>query len=345
LLGPLSDRFGRRPVLLGGLATFALAGIACALSTNMTMLLVFRLIQGIGAGAGGTLPFAIIRDLFDGMKAKTRMSAVTVVLGAGPIIAPLLGAALLQIGDWRLIFGALGIAGFVLLAIVMLGFEETFRDGKHHALSARGMLASYHGVLTNRRFLGNAMVNAAAFSCMFAYISGSPAVLMGNMGASSGTFSLLFACAAAAFMLGSALNGTLATKLVSSRALVLTGTLCLVIGSVAILVLTFAGALRQATFTALSALSIFGCGFLSPTVAHDALQPMGRQAGVASAALRCMQMLLAAGASALVGFFYDGQTALATASVMTGFALIALLAQQIFLFNLGPRVDLLVSEK
>jgi DHA1 family bicyclomycin/chloramphenicol resistance-like MFS transporter len=327
LLGPLSDRFGRRPILLTGLVIFVLAGLGCALATDLRMLLGFRLLQGIGAGAGATLPFAIVRDLFDGVQARMRMSAVTLVLGVGPIIAPLLGACLLMIGDWRLIYAALALGGLLLLAITGFGFRESSPEGKHHSVSPRRMLSSYGHVLSNRTFLGNSLVNAGAFSAMFAYISGSPSVLMGNLGASSSTYSFLFACSAAAFVLGSALNGTLAARLVSAHRIVLAANVCLVIGSVGIVMLTLTGTLQQESLAALAALSIFGCGLSAPHVAHDALQPMGRQAGVAAAALRSMQMLFGALASALVGLLYDGRTALALGGVMAAFALLSLLAQ------------------
>ena len=132
-------------------------------------------------------------------------------------------------------------------------------------------------------------------------------------------------------MLGSALNSTLAARLVSSYWIVLVANYCMVIGSIGIVVLTFFGTLQQESFAALAALSIFGCGLLAPNVAHDALQPMGRRAGVASAAPRSMQMLFAAVASALVGLLYDGQTAFALGGMMTCFAILGLLAQMTML--------------
>ena len=327
LLGPLSDRFGRRPILLLGLVIFTLGGIGSALSGNIGLLLACRLVQGIGAGAGGSLPFAIVRDLFEGKQARMRMSAVTLVLGVGPIVAPLIGAALLMTGNWRLIYAALAVGGLVLLAVTAFGFAESSPDGKHHGISPRRMLASYRHVLGNRTFLGNSLVNAGAFSAMFAYISGSPSVLMGNLGASDAAYSVLFACSAAAFVVGSALNGVLAAWHVPSGRIVLMANLCLVAGSCGILGLTLSGELGQESFAALAALSIFGCGLLAPDVAHDALQPMGPQAGVAASALRSMQMLFAAVASALVGALYDGRTALALAGVMTGFAMLGFLVQ------------------
>jgi len=343
LLGPLSDRFGRRPVLLVGLLIFILAAIGCALSSDTSMLLVFRLIQGIGAGAGATLPFAIVRDLFNGKQARMRMSAVTLVLGVGPIVAPILGAWLTALGGWRMIYAVLGLSGLVLLAITAFGFRETSSQEKHHGISPRQILSNYRHVLANRTFLGNSLVNAGGFSAMFAYISGSPAVLMTNLGASARTYSFLFACSAAAFVLGSALNGTLAARLVSSYRIVLVANYCMVIGSIGIVVLTFFGALQQEGFAALAALSIFGCGLLAPNVAHDALQPMGRRAGVASAALRCMQMFFAAVASALVGLLYGGQTAFALGGVMTCFAVLGLLTQMMMLRACHPSHELEVD--
>jgi DHA1 family bicyclomycin/chloramphenicol resistance-like MFS transporter len=327
LLGPLSDRFGRRPVLLAGLLVFALAGLGCVLAGSPGMLLFWRLVQGIGAGAGATLPFAIVRDLFDGPEARVRMSYVTLVLGVGPIVAPMLGTLVLALGGWRAIYGALGLGGLVLLLVTAWGFAESAPDGRHHSLHPRQILARYGEVLRRRVFLGNALSNAACFGTLFAYISGSPAVLMGQFGVPPGRYSLLFACSAVTLMLGSALSGRLATahvpgRLASRAALSLT--LC---SSLLALVLTLSGSLGPASLVACAAIGSFGFGLLAPNATHGALQPMGRMAGAAAAALRSLQMLFGALAGALVGLLYDGRSALSLTATMAGFALLGLVLQ------------------
>ncbi|UPG72555.1 multidrug effflux MFS transporter [Roseomonas gilardii subsp. gilardii] len=339
LLGPLSDRFGRRPVLLAGLLIFALAGFGCALAGSPGTLLFWRLVQGIGAGAGATLPFAIVRDLFDGTEARLRMSYVTLVLGVGPIVAPMLGTLVLALGGWRAIYGTLGLGGLVLLLVTAWGFAESAPDGRHHSLHPRQILMRYGEVLRRRVFLGHALSNAACFGTLFAYISGSPAVLMGQFGVAPGGYSLLFACSAVTLMLGSALSGRLARahvpgRLVSRIALALTS--C---GAVLALLLTLLGALGPASLVPLAAIGSFGFGLLAPNATHGALQPMGRMAGAASAALRSLQMLFGALASGLVGFFYVEGSALSLTAVMAGCALLGLGLQLALLPGREPLPD------
>lgn len=325
VLGPLSDKFGRRPLLLIGFLIFALAGLGCALSTTTGQLLACRLAQGIGAGAGGILPFVIVRDLFEGHAARMRMSAITTVLGVGPIVAPLVGAAILSLIDWRGIFWVLTVCGILLLACGWLLFAESHPEHRRHPASVVTMIVSYRAVLTHAEFVKYTLINAAGFASMFAYIAGSPSVLMGTLGASRQTYSLLFACSAAAFMVGSTANGLIVRKTGTSRLPLVLAALALLVGGGGIFGLSLGGWLGQISFAACAALANFGCGLLAPSTIHDALQSMGKLSGVASAAFRFVQMVVAAGASALVGLLSHGHPALGLGLVMLAVAIMALL--------------------
>jgi DHA1 family bicyclomycin/chloramphenicol resistance-like MFS transporter len=124
VLGPISDRFGRRPVLLAGTTLFAVAGTGCAVAHALPWLLFWRLLAGVGAGASATLALAIVRDLFDGITARVRLSYVSTVGTLAPMIAPTLGALILTHAGWRTIYGTLAVTGFILLAVITFGFEE-----------------------------------------------------------------------------------------------------------------------------------------------------------------------------------------------------------------------------
>lgn len=315
VLGPLSDRFGRRPVLLGGLALYTLAGIGCAAAPSALALVLWRLVEGMGAASGTVLAFAIVRDLFEGVAARVKLSYVSMVLGVAPIVAPALGAAVLPLAGWRGVYGALALAGLPLLAAVALWLGESRRPGP-----AASVAGAYRAVLGDRRSVGFALANAASFGSMFAWISGSPLVLMGAMGVSARGYSLLFACTAGAILLGSWLNGWLAGRGVSARRLLHWSIAAQLAAAAALVALILAGPLSLLTLMPPLVVSTFCRGVIGPAAIHGAMEPLPHLAGVAAAALGCAQMATGAVASAGVALLYPTLGPLAMAVVMLAMA-------------------------
>jgi DHA1 family bicyclomycin/chloramphenicol resistance-like MFS transporter len=335
-MGPLADRFGRKPVLLAGLTVFGAAGLACAAAPSLGLLLAARFVQGLGAGAGSALPVAIIRDLYEGVEARRRLAAVALVSGLAPILAPLLGAGLLAVTGWRGIYGLLGVGGVGLLAAT-LAFEESAPDGSHHRLDLRGLAATYAAVLRDPDFRGHALLNAACFGAMFAYISSSSLVLMDGFGVSSGAFSLLFGCTAGCSLLGAYLSGRSAKAGVEPRRLIGGGLGLGASATAAFLGLALAG--WRSPWAVVPPVMVYylGQGLIMPALTHEAMQPMGERAGVAASTMRALQMAVGAGSGMLVAWLFDGRTALATAGIMAAFSAGALLYFHLGLRAAAPR--------
>ena len=151
VVGPLADRFGRKAIMTIGLALFTLCAAGSALAPSIHALLAFRLVQGAGAGAIGILPRAIIRDLFEGREARLQLSAVSVVFGVAPLIAPALGAEILSFGSWRLIFVVLtGVSVVTTIAAITL-FEESHAPENRRNLRPSTVFAGYRRVADQSR--------------------------------------------------------------------------------------------------------------------------------------------------------------------------------------------------
>ena len=178
--GSLSDGYGRRPVLLGGLANFTLAGIACALSLSGEVLAISRLIQGFGAGVCSVIAFAMVQDLFEGDAARAKRSYVTVIFGAVPIFAPALGAVLTDWFGWRSVHGVLAAAGALLFAVSWAAVAESRAIRLGVSPRAAGNPAG--SLWNDPGFIGIALANALSYGAIFACIAGSPVVVMARMG-------------------------------------------------------------------------------------------------------------------------------------------------------------------
>jgi DHA1 family bicyclomycin/chloramphenicol resistance-like MFS transporter len=333
VFGPLSDRFGRRPMLLGGVAVFALFGALATFARSLETLLVYRVVMGVGAGTAQVLVLAMVRDLFTGREARTQQSYVNMAGGIAPIIAPTLGVAIASIGGWRTIYGALAAGATVLFVIAARQLGETAPRHTGTALTVRRTLANYARVLRHPVSVGYALVVALGFGCLFAYVSGSSLVLIGLLGASQRFYGFLFACTALGLMAGSFTNARLSRRGASHTRIITAGLAVIATTTSTLVLVTLIGALRIWTLVPLLMIGNVAYGMFRPNAAQGALEPMPEIVGVASALLAGLQMVSGAVASALAASLFDGRSALAMTGTM---AVCALGALGVYLFMVRP---------
>jgi DHA1 family bicyclomycin/chloramphenicol resistance-like MFS transporter len=307
--------------LLVGCAFFGVAGWGCAVAQSMTSFMVWRLIEGAGAGVGTVLAVAIIRDLFEGQMARARLSYMGVLTSLAPMIAPTLGVWTLALGGWRSIYAVLGTMGAALLIAVGLGLDESAARKEAHSLAPRQLLANYWRVLGNRTYCGYALVSVLNFGCLFAYIAASPLLMINTLGASPRVYAYLFALTSFGFMAGGLVNGRLNMLGVAATRLLATGQALTLTTSLLLLLLSLTGAATLATVTPLLFVTTFASSLVTPNATIAALHPLPEIAGMASSIIICAQWLLGAGAGALAGALFDGHTPQGLAKVMSGFAL------------------------
>jgi MFS transporter, DHA1 family, multidrug resistance protein len=324
IFGPLSDRFGRRPVLLAGCALFAVTGWGCAAAQSITSFMIWRLLEGAGAGVGTVLAVAIIRDLFEGQMARARLSYMSVLTSVAPMIAPTVGVSILAISGWRSIYAVLGSIGVALVAAVGLGLDESVAREKAQSLAPRQLLANYWRVLGNSTYRGYALVSVLNFGCLFAYIAASPLLMINTLGASPRLYGYLFALTSFGFMLGGAVNGRLNMGGVPASRLLGTGLALAAATALLLLLLSITGAATLATVTPLLFVTTIATSLIAPNATIGALHPVPETAGMASSIIVCAQWLVGALAGALAGLLFDGHTPRGLAEVMSGFALASL---------------------
>lgn len=323
LYGPLSDRYGRRPVLLGGLAIYAAGGLGCALSPSIEALVAFRLIQGIGGCVGRVMGPAIVRDEFEPRRGAQILSHVTQVVALAPLLAPVVGGYLLNVADWRSIFFTLAACGIAILLATATQFAESSRYRDASALQPAILFGNWIRFLTHRACLGQLLIICSVFSGLFSYISGSSFVFIEVFGVSSQIYGILFGVTALALMAGAMANARLVQRL-PGAAILRAGLGIVLIGGLSLLALAL---LRPSILGVLGPMMVFvfGMGLVIPNATMAAMEPLPRLAGVASSLLGSTQMAAGSLSGYLVNRFYDG-TPLAMASGIAGGALAAMLA-------------------
>ena len=302
--GHLSDRHGRKPILLIGFLIYSVAGVACALSSSGPAMVASRFAQGIGAGMCAVLSFAIVQDLFWGAAALTKRAYVAVVVGAAPIMAPALGSVIVDFVGWRAVHVVLALGGSVLLVVVWLWFAESHPAKLPTAASAPSRLER---LAQDTRFVNLALVNALSYGTVFAYIAGSPVIVMDYYHEGSRIYAAVFGCTALAFAGGAWTGGRLVRHGWTAQSL-LSVTLAT---SAAASVALAAACLTSPTISgpaAVCLLSIiqFCRGVISPNLQHLAIERQRERAGVASAAMGVSQLLGGALASVAVASLLSG---------------------------------------
>lgn len=300
VVGPLSDHYGRRPILLGGGGLYALACLGCATAGSLHALLAWCFVQGLGASAGRVLSMAIICDVFKGPAAQARLAYVNIIVGVAPMLAPMLGAAILAVAPWRGIYGLLTVGGGAMLAFCWWVYAETAPATARDALSVRTLAASYRRVLTHPRCLGYSLVGALCFGGLFAYISGSPLMLMGVYRLAPGRYTLAFGSTAFAVMIGAFLSGRFGRHGARMLALGLGGMTATAVATALLVQLDRAG---LPVLLPLLFACCLCCGMVLPNAAHGAIEPVPEATGTASAVFSCLQMVAGALASALLSVF------------------------------------------
>ncbi|QOR38371.1 Bcr/CflA family multidrug efflux MFS transporter [Billgrantia diversa] len=191
LFGPLSDRVGRKPVLLGGLVAFFLASLVITTVDSLSELLAWRFVQALGGGATVVNSAAIVRDCFSGREAAKVMSTMAIIMLLAPLVAPVVGSGLLYLGDWWLIF--IFLAGYAAFLMWLMGtrLPETRAPGSPSA-SPRQMLGNYLSVLRHREAMGYVCAASMSFAGLFAFITASPFLYLEHYGLSPGLYPLVF---------------------------------------------------------------------------------------------------------------------------------------------------------
>jgi DHA1 family bicyclomycin/chloramphenicol resistance-like MFS transporter len=313
--GPLSDRFGRRPLLLAGSALFALSGLGCTFAPTIEVLLLSRVLQGFGAGTATVLAMALVRDLFEADEARAKLSYVSILRSIGPMIAPTIGAWLLLFFDWRYIYGTLCIGGIILFIVTYFGIAESAPPDRI-PLTVAALKDSYKMVLSHPVSFGYALLNALVFGSMFAYVSNSPLLIIGVFGLSHQQFGYLFAGTASGIMLGAFVNGRLSDRKVPHSVPLKIGLTVAVLATAINLAVTTCGAASALTLLPGLIAFTFSAGMIGPNASHGCLHPMPKIAGVAAAVLTFSQMVVGSLSSALVAYLYDERSAFAMTTVM-----------------------------
>ena len=320
--GPVSDRFGRKPVVVFGCALVIIASVGCIFARSLPQLLLFRVLQGAGASGPGMAAVTIVSDLFDGPAARAKMSNVVLAINIVPMIAPTVGAALLAVGSWRTIY-LVPIAGGIVLLGAMAAFNESARIDPNTHLSSTAIVSNYLRVLRNPLCVGYLLCNAAAVGAVFAYITGSSLFFINALGLSTYQYGVIFGTSSLSIMIGTLVNKRLGSR-VSPGQMIAIGLALSTVMATSLLVMAITGGKSIAIVVSVMVGVALSFGLISPNAMNAALQQMPDIAGSISAVMVFVQMIAAASSSALVAALFDGRSALSMAVVMVSFCVLAI---------------------
>jgi MFS transporter, DHA1 family, multidrug resistance protein len=327
VIGPLSDRLGRRMPVIVAMTTYAVASLLCASASSVGALIALRFVQGL-AGAGGiVISRAVVRDLHSGAAAVRLLSSLMLVTGLAPILAPVVGGQLLALTSWKGIFVALSILSALIAVLAAVGLRETLPAERRSTSGLRRTVQTMAGLLRDHSFLGHALASGLTFGALFAYISGSSFALQGIYGLSPQLYSLAFAMNGLGLVAASQVNARLVERVGPTR--LLRRALAFVVASaLTLLVVVSIGGLSVWALLVPMFVIVSSLAFVLPNATALALADHPAVAGTASALLGVIQFLVGAIAAPLVGVA-GPDTAVPMGVVMVVLALGALAAQRV----------------
>ena len=320
--GPLSDKYGRRPVLLIGLVAYVLASVASTLAPSMGWLIVWRVVQGVAMGAGVMCARAIVRDLYAPTQGARVMSKGLSGLGLIACMSAPLGGLLTDVLNWRYALLALAVFGAVSLAVVALKFEETVPNRNPQALRLPTLLSTWQSILRNRTFLAFSALSAASYGGLFTFLAASSFVFIGVLGLSKTQYGLVMFVNSVAYIGGTFVCRSWIGRFGVRRSVALAGGLS-ISGGTLMALLTLNGVISVWSILLPQLLFMIGHGIHQPCGQSGAVGPFPQAAGAASAVNGFLMMLCAFAMGFWLGTHMDGTVLPLTLGVWFWSALIA----------------------
>jgi MFS transporter, DHA1 family, multidrug resistance protein len=318
--GPLADQIGRRRTLVIGMSIFALGSVICAAASSIEMLVIGRMVQGMGGAAAMIVPRAMVRDLHTGVMATRLMATIMLVISVSPMLAPLAGSAVTAVGSWREIFLALAVFAGISLTVALVTLPETLAPERRRRISLSELKRSCGILFRDPVFVGLTLIAGCGMSSFFLFVANASFIYTGEYGLTPTQFSLAFAFNAIGFFVATQCAGNLAERW-SLPTLIQRGVTGFAVCAVALGTLLAMGfdslwVLLGGLFLAYTFL-----GVVVPSAMVVALDAHGARAGIASSLSGSMTMLVASTAIGLSGPFFDGTAlpmvlSIATASVV-----------------------------
>jgi DHA1 family bicyclomycin/chloramphenicol resistance-like MFS transporter len=332
--GPLSDRFGRKGLLVGGLVLYGLFATAAGLAGSFTLLLAARVMQGVAAAATRVLVVSIVRDRYQGSGMARVMSLVMIVFMIVPILAPAFGQGVLAIASWRHIFIGLGVYGAVLAVWTLLRLPETLAPENRRPLSLASIGEAAMLTLRTRQSIGNTLAQTLLMGALFAFINSIQQIVF-DVFHRPELMALVFALIAGPMAISSYANSRLVVRHGSRRILLMALTAFTAMGAVHFLVAEVFGETIW-SFVALQAATMAFFGLIGANAGALAMEPLGHVAGTASS----LQGVITTVGGALIGFAIGQQFNGTTLPFVTGFTLCGALALAVaFWANRAPSRD------
>lgn len=307
-VGPLSDRFGRRPILLGGLAVYALASVLCAFAPSIEALIAARAAQAAGACAGVVLGRAVVRDIYGPDRAARMLAYIGGAVALAPMVGPILGGLVQSLLGWRWNFGILALFAVATLALGLGGLPESNTRRDPRALDPARMAMNFRTLLRHSPFLGFALAVAFSYAGLFAFISGASFVLIDGLGVPAERFGYVFAVVVIGYITGTQIAGRLTLRLGIAHMIWLGGIVSLAGGGAMAALAPLAAGSSWTILAIVAPMACYtiGTGIVMPNAQAGALGPFPHMAGAASALMGFLQMAIAALVGIAFGQLHDG---------------------------------------
>lgn len=303
--GPLSDRFGRKPVLAWGVALYVIASLLCAASPSIDLLIAARFLQSLGCCAAIIVARAIVRDAWPADAAPHVIAKASTYLSFAPLLGPIAGSYLQVTFGWRAAFVAMSAMSAVLLAMVLLRLPETNRHKNPHATDPKGLLASYRLVLGSREFWAYALPGALSYGSIFAFISGSSLVLIRVLDVPTSMFGYCFATGVSGYLLGTIVCRRMLGRLGVATTLRIGSAASLAAGALFLAAVSL-GLAHWAIVVGAMFLTMGAHGINFPVAQSGSVTPFPHNAGTAAGLMGALAMGVAFLVGSVVGATFDG---------------------------------------